>query len=124
MCIDFDFLCNHEGAIEADTELTNQIDILILLFLFFALFQKFLRARTGDCSKVLFKILFFHADTIIDDFKITLIFVSDKLDLIVFRLVFSFRLKHHQFIFIDSIRCVGNQFTQEYFLVRIDRIDH
>jgi len=123
---DRDFIGDHEGRIETDTELTDEILICAVGILgFFQFFQEGLGAGLGDSTEVFHQILFIHAQAVIGDRQRVSIGIRRQMDFkgrIAFEEVAISQGLVMQLV--DGIGCIGNQFAKEDFVVRINRMDH
>ena len=118
-----DLLCDHEGTVEADAELTDDVNVGVVLVLH--LREEIQGSAPGDCTEVGFHFLVGHTDAVVfndegagvripfdPDFKIA------PVDVVV-------RIRQRFIVaLVQCVRCVGDQFPQEDLLVRIDGIDH
>ncbi len=117
------FLGDHEGGIEANTELADDIEILALVFGVFGL--EFLASGMSDRAEILFKFGFRHADAGV--------FYDDRARVFVERngdeqVVFCDRDRRVgealEIELVDRIRCVRDKFAQEDLTIRVDGVDH
>ena len=116
-------LGDHEGGIETNTELADDIEILALILGVFGL--EFLASRMSDRAEILFKFGFRHADA--------RVFYGDRARVFVERngdeqVVFCDRDrrvgKTLEIELVDRIRGVRDKFAQEDLTIRVDRVDH
>ena len=123
---DGDFIGDHEGRIEADAELADEVLVRAVCILgFLQFFQESLGAGLGDGAQVFHQILFVHAQAVIGDSQRVGIGVRRQMDFkgrVPFEKVAVGQRLVMQLV--DSIGCVGNQFAQEDFVIRINRMDH
>ena len=120
---DADLLRDHEGRIEPDAELADDVHIgaLVLSVLLFEL----LGARMGDCAEVLVEIFLGHADTVIGDHDGAGILIEGKTDGKGALVHLHIRVREAlEAQLVDSIRCIRDELAEEDLLVRIDGIDH
>lgn len=73
---DLNFRSNQERRVKSDTELSNQVELTCLQVL-----QKLRRTRFGDRTKIIYKLIFGHADTIVDNFNNFSVLIVLYLDL-------------------------------------------
>ena len=117
---DGDLVGGHEGGVEADPELADELGVGGLLVLL-KLLEEAARPGVGDGADVGFDLLGGHADTVVADGEGAGLLVGRDLDLpgLVFadQLLVGQRLKLDA---IDRIRCVRDQLAQEDLLLRIE----
>ena len=119
---DSDFLRHHKRRIEAYAELTDDVDIVLLLL---HLLLEFVGAGGGDGAEVVFQIVLVHADAVVGDGQRARVLVGFDLDL-------KIRARHAELVvgqrdkaeLVDRVAGVGDDLTQENLLVRVDGIDH
>ena len=116
---DFDFVGNHEGGIEAYTELSDDI-----CFTFFIkLFLEFEGTGFCDRSQVVFKLLSIHADAVIRNGDDPVWLIDVDMDLRIIEA--DARISQRQDVsLIEGIGCVGDQFSQEDIGIGINRVGH
>ena len=117
---DRDLVGNHEGGVEAHAELTDDVDVLVLV-----VFLEVQRTGVGDGAQILFQFLFGHADAVILDGQDTVILVAGDEDAEI-ALVHAHGGIGQTLIveLINGIRCVGDQLPQEDLLIGVDGVDH
>ena len=114
-------LCDHKCRIEANAELTDDVDV-VLLFVFVLE-----RQRTGmrDRTEVVLHFLGSHAAAVVLDDKAAVCLVERQLNWQAVAGDTGLAFLHC--IIVELIRCVGcvgDQLTQKDFLVRINGVDH
>ena len=123
---DGDRIGDHEGRIEADTELADEVLIRIAAVLgFLQLFEEGLGPGLGDSAEVIHQILFIHAQAVVGNGQRMAVSIGRQVD-------FKARVPFEEIAvgqglimeFIDRIGGVGNQFPQEDFVICINRVDH
>ena len=114
------FLGNHKGRVEADAELTDDVDIVALV-----LGLEVKRAGLGDGAEVLFQLLLGHTDAVIADGQRAALLVGLDVDFqIILRDADGRVGQALEIALVAGVRCVGNQLAQENLAVCIDRINH
>ena len=114
------FLGNHKGRVEADAELTDDVDIVALV-----LGLEVERTRLGDGAQVLFQFVLRHADAVVADGQRAALLIGLNVDLqVIFRDADRRVGQALEVALVASVRSVGNQLAQEDLAVCIDRIDH
>ena len=114
------FLGNHKGRVEADAELTDDVDIVALV-----LGLEVERTGLGDGAQVLFQFVLRHADAVVADGQRAALLIGLNVDLqVIFRDADRRVGQALEVALVASVRSVGNQLTQENLAVCIDRIDH
>ena len=116
----------HEGRIKADTELADEVFVRRIAVLgFLQFFQKGFRPRFGNGPQILHQVFFIHAQAIIGNSQRVGIGIGCQVDF-KSRIPFQDVAVGQRFIMklIDCIGCVGYEFTQENFMIRIDRMNH
>ena len=117
---DGDLVSDHEGGVEAHAELTDDVDVLVLVVLL-----EVQRTGVGDGAQVLLQLFFGHADAVIGDSQQAIVLIAGEQDAEI-ALVHAHGRIGQAFIikFVDGIRSVGDQLTQEDLLVGVDGVDH
>ena len=117
---DGDFIGYHEGRVEADTKLADDIDVLVLVVLL-----EIQRTGVSNGAQILLKFLFGHADAVILNGQDAVLLIAGDEDAEI-ALVHAHRRIGQALIIelIDGIRCVGDQLAQENFLIGVDGVDH
>ncbi len=106
------FLSNHESGVETNTELTNEVRILLLLICKGR--EELLCTGRSNGSKVIIKICFIHSKAIISNCKDFLITIKCDVDLRIEAITFKlFICKREILQLIDCIRCITDQLTKE-----------
>ena len=110
---------HHEGCIEAYTELTDDVRILCLIFLLEC-------QRTALCNgtQIGFQFLTGHTDTVIRNGQGTVVLIHCQMD---FKSAFRYQRSIGQgteMPLVNGVTCVGDQLTQENFLMCVDRVNH
>ena len=122
---DRDLVGDHERGVEADAELTDDVDGGILLRALAEIVLELQRAAARDDAEVAVELLLGHADAVVGHGDRARFLVGDDADLEV-------AARHaHVFIrerlvaeLVDCVRGVRDDLAQEDLLVRVDRIDH
>ena len=114
------FVSHHEGRVEADTELTDDVDVLVLVVLL-----EVEGAGVGDGAEVLLQLFPGHADAVIGDGQGAAVLVAGEQDAEI-AFVHADRSVGQALIIqlVDGVRSVGDQLAQENFLVGVDGVDH
>ena len=117
---DGDLVGHHEGGVEADAELADDVDVLVLVVLL-----KVQGAGVGDGAQVLFQLRFGHADAVILHGEDAVFLVAGDQDAEI-ALVHAHGGVGQALIIqlVDGVRGVGDQLPQENFLVGVDGVDH
>ena len=120
---DRNLLCDHEGAVEADTKLADDVDIgvggLVELFLEVG------GAALGDGAEVLFEFVLVHADAAIFNDELARILIAfDPDPEIVFVDAFGIIGQREIPALVEGVGRIGNEFAQEDFLICVDGVDH
>ena len=111
---------NHESGVEANAELTDDVNILVLIACL-----KVLAAGAGNGAKVLFQLILSHANAVIADGQGAVLFIGCNMNVQVFFFYVDGGVRQALEIqLVAGIRCVGNQLAQEDLAVGINRIDH
>ena len=117
---DGDVVGHHEGGVEADAELADDVDVFIGV-----LGLEVLAARMGDGAEVLFQLLAGHPDAVVRNGQQAVVLVEGEQDAEILP------VHPHRGIgqaleieLVDGVGGVGDQLPQEDLLVGIDRIDH
>ena len=126
--IDIDAIGNHEGRIEADAELADELGafstVLLLLRGFDALDKGF-RAGARDRAECIRHVVTAHADAVILDRQRILIGIERDGDVRLGVLAEKFgtgdRLVPQ---LLAGVRRIGDELAKKNLLVRIDRMDH
>ena len=115
-------LCDHEGGIKADAELTDDLGLLLVHRVFFF---KAERAAVRDRAEVLHKLFPRHAAAVVGDRQCTVRFIRVDLDTEV-ACIHSCRAIGQRAVIelVDRIAGVADQLAQEDFFMGIDGIDH
>ena len=115
--VDLYQLCNHECAVEAQTEMT---DDLIIAGLVLVLLHESFRAGKCDIVDVFLDFVSSHSQTVVSDFDGLLLGVDFNVDpgLIAFRKLI---ITHHIQLFqlCDGVTAIGDQFPVKDIVVRI-----
>ena len=123
---DRDFIGDHEGRIETDAELADEVLIRAVCILsFLQFFQEGFRTGLGNRTQVFHQILFVHAQAVIRNRQRMGIGIRRQMDF-KGRVAFEEVAVSQRLVMqlVDSIGCIGNQFTKEDFVIRINRMDH
>ena len=117
---DSDLVGHHEGGVEADAELADDVDVLVLVVLL-----EVQGAGVGDGAQVLFQLRFGHADAVVLHRQDAVFLVAGDQDAEI-ALVHAHGGVGQALIIqlVDGVRGVGDQLPQENFLVGVDGVDH
>ncbi len=118
--IDRDFIGHHERRVEADTELANDIRLVLVLFL--QLFLECQGAALGDRAQVFLQFFLRHADAVVADGQRAVRFIEFDPDPEVSG--FLVVLQRPVIVLVNGIRSIGDQLPQEDLLVCVNGIDH
>lgn len=116
--IDLNIIGNHEGGIETQSEMTDNI-ILIRLILVFL--KECAGARESDLCNVLLYFRFCHAQTRINKLDGLLIRVHDHLDTVL--MIVRILILPHNFELVqlgDRVASVGDQFSYENIMITVE----
>ena len=119
-----DLVGHHEGRIEADAELADELGIILDLAAFQQL-HELLGTRVSDGAQGLHRLVAGHTDAIIAYGEGAGLFVGDELNLPVLA-PFGQGGVSEGFVagLVDRIGSVGDEFAQENFPMGIKRVDH
>ena len=118
---DLNVLCDHEGGVETDTELANDVNVVLL----FVLSLEGKRAGARDGAEIALELLSGHAAAVVLDDEAAVRLVESQLDGERIARDARFAFLHRVIVeFIGGIRCIRDQLAQENLLVRINRVDH
>ena len=117
---DGDLVGHHKGGVEADAELADDVDVLVLVVLL-----EVQRAGVGDGAQILFQLRFGHADAVVLHGEDAVFLVAGDQDAEI-ALVHAHGGVGQALIIqlVDGVRGVGDQLPQENFLVGVDGVDH
>ena len=117
---DGDLVGHHEGGVEADAELADDVDVLVLVVLL-----EVQRTGVGDGAQVLLQLRFGHADAVVLHGEDAVFLVAGDQDAEI-ALVHAHGGVGQALIIqlVDGVRGVGDQLPQENFLVGVDGVDH
>ena len=111
---------HHEGGVEADAELADDVDVLVLVVLL-----EVEGAGVGDGAEVLLQLLLRHADAVIGDGKGAAVLVAGEQDAEIAFVHADGGVGQALIIqLVDGVRSVGDQLPQEDLLVGVDGVDH
>ena len=120
---DLDVVGHHEGRVEADTELADDVDLGVVGLL--RLLLELERAALGDGAQVIFHLLLGHADAVVGHGEGAGFLVRHDNDLEVVA------VQAHLVVgegtvgqLVDGVAGVGDDLPQEDLFMSIDRIDH
>ncbi|MNO62877.1 hypothetical protein D3C76_535590 [compost metagenome] len=118
-----DLVGDDEGAVEAHTELADQVRILLLVA--GQVLQEVGGAGLGDGAEVGDHVLAAHADAVVFEGDGLGVLVEADADLQLGTAFQQLRLgQGFETQLVGGVRGVGNQFAEEDFLVRIEGMDH
>ena len=122
-CRDSNLVGHDKRGIKTDTELTDQVRILLLVAAQFG--KEFPRARLGNRAQIIDDLVAAHADAVVADRQRAGILVVADADLQI-GIAFEQRgvVQRLEAQFVASIRRVGDQLAQENLAVGIQRMDH
>ena len=122
---DRDLVGDHERGIEADAELTDDVDGGILLRVLAEAVLELQRAAARDDAEVAVKLLLRHADAVIRHRDRARVLIRGDADLeIAARHAHVFIRERLVAELVDRVRGVRDDLAQEDLLVRVDRVDH
>ncbi len=114
----------HEGGVEADAKLADQLGGITLTARTFELFEKFSGARLCERAEVRDHIVAVHPDAVVHNRERSRFGVCDELDTQLVRrqkLGLDHPFETH---LVDGVTGVRDQFAEEHFFVGIERMDH
>jgi len=116
----------HEGRIETDAELADEVFVRRVAVLgFLQFFQESFRTRFGNGPQILHQVFFIHAQAIIGNGQRMGIGIGCQMD---FKSCIPFEdiAVGQRFVveLINCIGCIGYEFTEENFMIGIDRMNH
>ena len=116
-CIDLNKLCNHECAVEAQTEVTDDLIVACLIFI---LLHKGFRTGESDVINVFLYLISSHTQTVVGHFDRLVLRADFDVDpcLVSFRQLI---VAHHIQLFqlCDRITAVGDELSVENIMIRI-----
>ena len=122
---DGDAVGDHERAVEADAELTDDVDGGVLLLLLLESVLELQRAGARDDAEVVFQLLLRHADAVVGDGDEAVFLVDGDADAEVSALHADVLVRERAVAeLVDRVGRVGDDLTQEDLLVRVERVDH
>ena len=118
---DGDLIADHKGGVKANAELTDDVDVLLLVV--FLLELK--RAALGDGAQIVFQLFLGHTAAVVGNRQGSRLFVDGKPDGKVVPIKAAQVLAEGVVVqFVDGVAGVGDQFPEENFLVGVDGINH
>ena len=121
---DGDLVGDHEGRVEADAELADQLRVVLDLAALEQL-EELLGPRVGDGPQGLGGLVAGQADAVVAHGEGAGLLVGDQLDLPVAPLRVDGRVGERQIAgLVDGVAGVGDQLAQEDLLVRVEGMDH
>ena len=122
---DRDLIGDHERRVEADAELTDDVDGGVLLRTLAETVLELQRAAACDDAEVAVKLFLGHADAVVGHGDRARLLVGDDADLeVAARNAHVFIRERLVAELVDRVRGVRNDLAQEDLLVRVDRVDH
>ena len=112
---DLDLVCHHEGGIETNTELSDEVAVLLLVL--GQALQEALGSRAGNRAQVVVELIMAHSDTVIGDRQRALVPFRET-DVYAKLAVGSLPVHQRAVLeLVQRIRCIGHQLAQEDFLM-------
>ena len=122
---DGDLVRDHEGRIEADTELADNGEILALGLILVHLALELERAALRDDAEVILAFLHRHADAVVAHGQGARLLIGDDVDLIIRAAHADVRVRQGQIAqLVYRVGRVGDDLTQEDLTVGVYGIDH
>ena len=116
-----DFIGDHERWVESYTELTDDVTVSILFQSGFEIEG----SAVCDDTEVLIHLLIVHSDSVIGYGDCTCVIIGWHLNLEISSWNIYFGIRNRLVVhFVDCVRCVGNEFSEEDFFVSVNWIDH
>ena len=116
-----DLVGDHERRVEAHAELTDDGKILALGLVCVHLALELIRAGLCDNAEVGFRFGLGHADAVIGHGDEALVLVDDYADAVICPVKADLIVGQRQVAqLVDSVGCIGDDFTQEYLLVGVN----
>ena len=117
---DGDLVGHHESGVEADAELADDVNVLVLVLLL-----EVQRTGVGDGAEVGFQLLLGHADAVIGDGQGAVVLITGEQDAEIAFVHADGSVGQALIVqLVDGVRSVGDQLPQENFLIGIDGVDH
>ena len=110
------FVCNHEGRVETQTEVTDNGFCFVFVFI-----HKLFCTRESDLVDILIHLLGCHTDTVVLYGKGLFLFINKYAHACVTQLAFGFAYGGEGFQFLGSIYRITNQLTEKNLVVRIQK---
>ena len=121
--VDGDFVGHHERGLKTHTELTNQLSVDRAV-IFFELAYKIHRAGRGYGTNLAHQVIAAHTDPCIGQNQGVGVLVKLDIDTPLCVGVYHIAIrKHAEADLVQRIGRIGNQFSKEYFLVGIERMN-
>ncbi len=112
---------DHKGRIETDPELADNLDVFFILHFLF----KFKGTALGNRAQVIFQFLFCHTAAIVGNGQRSFFFIRKNPDHKIIAVQTGFSIRQRLIIqFVYCIACVGDQFPEKNFLMRVNGINH
>ena len=112
---------DHEGGVETESEMTDDVSGVVA----FVFGEEVLRAGEGDLVDIAIDLLGGHTDTAVDYMDGFVVFVDLHVDGEIAEFAVGLAQTDKRFEFLCGIYCVGNQFSKENLVVRIQEfLDH
>ena len=122
---DGDLIGHHERGVEAHAELTDDVDVGLLLVLFLRLLAELIGTRGGDHTKVVFELFAAHADAVIRNGQRAVFAVERHGDGEIAAIHAHLVVRQRDIAeLVNGVARVGNDLAQEDLLVRVNRVDH
>ena len=115
---------NHKCRIEADTKLSDDIHIILLLCIFHLLLKR-QRATLRNRSQIVLKLILVHTQTVITDCQSTVFLICLQINFKAGCIYITQVIRQCLIIqLVNCITCIGDQLSQKDFLMCINRVDH
>ena len=122
---DGDLARDHERGIEAHAELTDHVDVRLVLLGGVQILLEGERAGLRDHAEIGFHLLGGHADAVVGDRERSVFLVAFDADEEISALHADILIgQRAEAELVDSVRGVGDQLAQKDLLMRVDGIDH
>ena len=125
LCDDGDLVGNHERGIEADAELTDDGYIVFLRLFGAHVVFEIIRSALCDDAEVLLGLVLAHADAVVGHGDRARILVNGDADAVIGPFKADLVIRQRDVAeLVYRVGCVGDDLSEEYLLVGVDRVDH
>ena len=122
LAFDLDVIGDHERGVKAHAELTDDVDILVLILLIGLEVE---RTGTRDCAEVVLELVLGHTDTVVGDLEDAVLFIDVDADLEIVVIQPDAVVRQRAEIeLVDRVGRVGDQLAQKDLFMGIDGVDH